>query len=193
MSEFYRPQDTLPHFKLPSLLLELLDYEKQLQPLERFTAIRQEALSIGQPIQLGHGLDLPDPSLAQPLLEVLSTVNLGIRALRKRITVTPEQGCWLMPLSAQCDARGRFRYPRCSTAPLGYPEGIPNSLLSHRYSVIATDGAPYRLGREQYVDHICRDHACCNPTHLEVVTSAVNTRRGVIARRTPNRHDRLPI
>lgn len=28
------------------------------------------------------------------------------------------------------------------------------------------------------LDHLCRDRACCNPEHLEVVTSAVNTQRG---------------
>ena len=28
------------------------------------------------------------------------------------------------------------------------------------------------------IDHICRNRACCNPSHLEVVTSGENTRRG---------------
>lgn len=28
------------------------------------------------------------------------------------------------------------------------------------------------------LDHLCRNHACCNPLHLEEVTLAENTRRG---------------
>lgn len=29
------------------------------------------------------------------------------------------------------------------------------------------------------IDHLCRVHACVNPSHLEVVTNAVNVRRGI--------------
>jgi hypothetical protein len=28
------------------------------------------------------------------------------------------------------------------------------------------------------LDHLCRNHACCNPGHLEAVTGIENTRRG---------------
>jgi hypothetical protein len=28
------------------------------------------------------------------------------------------------------------------------------------------------------IDHLCRNHACCNPAHLEAVTRSVNLRRG---------------
>ncbi|MBB4935685.1 hypothetical protein F4561_006594 [Lipingzhangella halophila] len=34
------------------------------------------------------------------------------------------------------------------------------------------------------IDHLCRNPACCNPDHLEPVTSGENTRRGEPARRT---------
>lgn len=29
------------------------------------------------------------------------------------------------------------------------------------------------------LDHLCRQHACCNPAHLEAVTHAENVRRGM--------------
>lgn len=32
------------------------------------------------------------------------------------------------------------------------------------------------------LDHLCRVRACCNPDHLEPVTAAVNTRRGLSAK-----------
>ena len=32
------------------------------------------------------------------------------------------------------------------------------------------------------LDHLCRQRACCNPTHLEPVTRGENTRRGVYLR-----------
>lgn len=29
-----------------------------------------------------------------------------------------------------------------------------------------------------YIDHLCRNRACCNPEHLEPVTPAINIQRG---------------
>ena len=34
------------------------------------------------------------------------------------------------------------------------------------------------------IDHLCRNHACVNPEHLEVVTRQENIRRGWVSRRT---------
>lgn len=33
------------------------------------------------------------------------------------------------------------------------------------------------------LDHLCRNRACCEPTHLEPVTHLVNVQRGAAARR----------
>jgi hypothetical protein len=38
------------------------------------------------------------------------------------------------------------------------------------------------------IDHLCRNRACANPTHLEAVTAVENTKRGVFPRPTHCRH-----
>jgi HNH endonuclease len=47
---------------------------------------------------------------------------------------------------------------------------------SHRLSYEAHIG-PIFKGMD--IDHICRNHACCNPKHLEPVTRQENLRRGI--------------
>lgn len=70
------------------------------------------------------------------------------------------------------------------------------------YGVVFVDGVQYRAHRfafidtvgpipkDQCIDHLCRNRACCNVAHMDVVTPAENTRRSVSYRKT--RNGRMP-
>lgn len=55
------------------------------------------------------------------------------------------------------------------------------SAKAHRVAWVKANG-PVPLGYE--LDHLCRNRACCNPEHLEVVKRATNTRRGLSTKLT---------
>ncbi len=48
-------------------------------------------------------------------------------------------------------------------------------ILAHRYAYELLVGP---IPEGLHIDHLCRDRACVNPTHLEPVTVGENTRRG---------------
>ena len=79
-----------------------------------------------------------------------------------RFKVDPKTGCWLW-LGA--------------TNPGGY--GLINvngrCRLAHRWMFEERVGP---IPRSKMLDHLCRNPACVNPEHLEVVSNAENTRRG---------------
>lgn len=71
-------------------------------------------------------------------------------------------GCWLW---------------RGSTNKKGYGLlGVnKKSLLAHRVAYTLVNG---EIPKGLILDHLCRVHGCCRPSHLEAVTPSVNTARG---------------
>lgn len=72
--------------------------------------------------------------------------------------------------------------------------------LNNGYGIIGQDGTTRRVHRVVYealrgpvpvgldLDHLCRNRACCNVTHLEPVTRRENLRRGIGPEITRTRH-----
>lgn len=83
-------------------------------------------------------------------------------------------GCWAWTGTRNSQGYGLIQAGRRSAA------GHPSPDLAHRVSYELHVG-PIPAGLE--LDHLCRNRGCVNPQHLEPVTGAENTRRGVEARR----------
>lgn len=96
---------------------------------------------------------------------------LASHLLKKGIEFDDENGCWKLPLQAEYDEKKRARYPQVSIPALSL-----RNKLAHRVTIEVFRGISIPKGA--HVDHICRSHACCNPYHLEVVSSSENSRRG---------------
>jgi hypothetical protein len=76
-------------------------------------------------------------------------------------------GCWTWQLSKSSGGYGRMWVLEF---------GVKRLRQAHRVSYEAlVDPIPDGL----QIDHLCRVRSCVNPDHLEPVTSAENTRRGV--------------
>lgn len=90
------------------------------------------------------------------------TESLAVR-LDTKWRLDPASGCWEWAGSKNDDGYGSIR-------------DSGRSLLAHRVSYeIHVEAIP--AGME--LDHLCRNHGCINPEHLEPVTHAENMRRSV--------------
>lgn len=77
--------------------------------------------------------------------------------------VEKTDGCWNWTGATQGGGYGRFMVERGSL------------VLAHRYAYITLVGP---IADDLTVDHLCRNTACVNPAHLEIVTRELNALRG---------------
>jgi hypothetical protein len=80
--------------------------------------------------------------------------------------ITPEGDCWRWTGALDQHGYGRFRFRG--------PERR-HETNAHRASWLAHRGD---IPPELVVDHLCRNRACVNPWHLDIVTTQVNVQRG---------------
>lgn len=78
-------------------------------------------------------------------------------------------GCWVWTGSLNSGGYGRHSLPGRRVVP------------AHRFAYERAHG-PIPDGL--HIDHLCRNRACVNPAHMEVVTNTENTRRGLSAKLT---------
>ena len=142
--------------------------EFSLQQIERVQNIETSL-----PIETNVPISLFDHQIADRVV-ILATY------LAPKLTFDENTGCWRLPLKAETDEKNRARYPCVTVKKLGY-----DNQLAHRATVETFMGIPLPRGERPptNVDHRCRVHACCNPYHLEAVTSGENNRRKEIARK----------
>lgn len=141
----------------------------------RMRHVQSLALTAGRRVELDWGATLPHPPISEELLSIASQQSEAIDWLSTKLTLDETFGCWALPLPAECDEKGRARYPTLTSSRFG-----AKGELSHRFVIRRLYGP---LQTEEHLDHLCRVHACCNPTHLDIVSHATNTRRGNLARR----------
>jgi len=82
-----------------------------------------------------------------------------------KIKIDEQSGCWVWVGALSSNGYGSFRaIPAIAEA-------------AHRVSYRLRHGALPPKGFD--LDHLCRNRACVNPDHLEVVTRSVNLNRGI--------------
>ena len=84
--------------------------------------------------------------------------------LYERYDILPN-GCWQW--NSSLSPRG---YPRFTVRDKTFP--------AHRFFYEFYHST--KIPTDMALDHLCKNTACVNPQHLEVVTSGVNTRRAIL-------------
>lgn len=93
--------------------------------------------------------------------------NFGDERLPKRFwdkVQVSEKGCWIWTAHRDKDGYGTFYYTELKTD------------RAHRIAYLTIKGD---IASGLVIDHLCRVRNCVNPEHLEPVTSAENTNRGI--------------
>jgi hypothetical protein len=117
-------------------------------------------------------------------------------AKRTWITESWDPFAWMLKIALQIEQAGdcwrwtgsmdRYGYGQLS---LLRPDGTRTGTGAHRASWLAHRGdIPPGL----MTDHLCRNSACVNPWHMELVTNQINVQRGYAVRPPEQRKHRAP-
>jgi predicted nucleic acid-binding Zn ribbon protein len=119
--------------------------------------------------------------MAKPDLQVLCSArrplpregeSLSPKAIKPDYKVDGN-GCWIWQKYRQKKGYGTGRFTAL---------GIKTNWAHVAYWIVANGSRPE--GRHIVIDHLCRNHSCVNPKHLEAVEQAVNVHRGKSAKLT---------
>jgi hypothetical protein len=93
-------------------------------------------------------------------------------ARKKEYRIDQATGCWIWLLAKNDRGYGRKQLG-------GRKESGGHKVPAHRYMYEKIYG---KIPAGLQLDHVCRNTSCVNPTHLQPVTCAENTRRGLSAK-----------